>query len=237
MTTFNGLDYAIFVLLFLSVAIGMARGFVKEIISLIAWVAAFFIATVYAIKFASLFSGAGGQPPSANPLESVSMIAIVISYLVLFFGVLICGSLAKLIVNYAVEGGGLSMTNRFLGAVFGLSRGCVIVLIMLFFFTFTALTSHSLWKDSKLVPVFNPGVKWLNHIAQPYISQIEAKMKKKAKNLNQEDLSDIIKPKPATPAPTPEASTPTPVETAPAPTTPEASTPKPEAAAPIKTAP
>ncbi len=201
MATFNGLDYAIFVLLFLSVAIGVARGFVKEVISLIAWVAAFVIATLYSIKLASLFPSAAEHAAGANPIESVSLIAIGISYLLLFFGILICGSIVKLIVNSMVEGGGLSLLNRLLGAIFGLARGCFIVMIALFFLTFTALVTHALWKDSKMVGVFNPGVKWLSHLSQPYLAQIEAKMKKTAKNLNQEDLSDVIKTKPSNPGP------------------------------------
>src|SRR5689334_11387115 len=106
MATFNGMDYAIFFLLFLSVAIGIARGLVKEVISLIAWVAAFVISTLYAIKFASLFTGPAVQTPGTSPIESVPMVAIIISYLVLFFGVLICGSILKWLVNYLVEGSG-----------------------------------------------------------------------------------------------------------------------------------
>jgi len=193
MATFNGMDYAVFILLFLSVAYGIARGFVKEIISLLAWVAAFTVSTLYSIKFAALFSGSTGQAAGSNPTDSVSMVAIIVSYLVLFFGILICGSILKGLASYLVEGGGLSAANRMLGAFFGLARGCVIVLILLFFLGFTALTTHALWKDSKLVAVFNPGVKWMNHLAQPYLAQVEAKMKKTAKSLNQEDLSDVIK--------------------------------------------
>lgn len=203
MSTFNGLDYVILGLLFLSVAIGITRGFVKEVISLIAWVAAFVISTLYSIKVAVLFSG-GSDATGGNPIESVPMVSVVISYLVLFFGILICGSIIKWIVNSIVEGGGLGLVNRLLGAIFGFARGCVIILIALFFLAFTALTMHSLWKDSKMVAVFHPGVTWMNKMAQPYLAQIEAKMKKTAKSLNQEDLSDVIKVKPAgQPMPTP----------------------------------
>ena len=211
MSTFNGMDYAIFILLFLSVAIGTARGFVKEVISLLAWVAAFIVATLYAVKFATLFPGASEQTPGSNPIESVSMAAIIVSYLVLFFGVLICGSILKWIANHIVEGSGLGVANRFFGAVFGFSRGCVIILIALFFLAFTALTAQALWKDSRLIPIFNPGVKWMDRMTQPYLSQVEDKMKNSAKNLNQEDMSDVIKVKPVN-----KTMTPTPVVNAPA---------------------
>src|SRR5690242_15139657 len=151
MATFNGMDYAIFILLFLSVAIGTARGFVKEVISLLAWVAAFVLATMFAVKLAIYFTGGAEPAPGANPIDSLSMSAIIVSYLAIFFGVLICGSILKWIVNRLVEGSGLGVINRLFGAVFGFARGCVIVLIVLYFLAFTALTTHTLWKDSKLV--------------------------------------------------------------------------------------
>jgi membrane protein required for colicin V production len=226
MATFNGIDYAIFVLLFLSVAVGMARGFVKEVISLLAWAAAFVVSTLYAVKFATVLPGSPPAPPGVDPLEAVSMVSIVVSYLVLFVGVLICGSILKVIANYMVEGSGLSLINRFLGALFGFARGSLIVLLAMFFVAFTAFSTHALWKDSKLVAVFHPGVKWLNHMAQPYLADIQAKMKKTAKSLHEEDLSDVIKAKPvkttpaATPVPAQAAPQPTPASEATAPATP-----------------
>jgi|GEM_PF-165839 len=198
MATFNGIDYAIIILLFLSVAFGIARGFIKEIISILAWVAAFMVATLYCVKLAAIFSGV--PEAVANPIDAVTTASIIVSYLALFIGILVCGSILKLLAHYLVKSTGLGFMNRFLGAVFGLGRGCVIILITLFFLSFTALTTHSLWKDSKLIAVLHPGLKWMNHVVQPYVAQIEAKMKKTAKSLNQEELSDVIKSKAVHPA-------------------------------------
>lgn len=212
MANFNGFDYAIWALLFLSITIGIIRGFVREVIALLAWIAAFIISTLYSVSFAALFI----SPPAnagTKPIDYMPMAAIIISYLTLFIGTLICGSILKFIVNYIVEGSGLSVVNRLLGAILGLARGAVIVIVVMFFLTYTALVKQALWKDSKMVVLFQPTVKWVTVMAQPYVSIIEAKMKKTAKNLDEEEaMPDVIKTKPAATLPSAPA---TPVPAAP----------------------
>lgn len=152
------------------------------------------------------------------------MVEVVISYLVLFIGTLLIGSIIKYIVNRVVEGVGLSGVNRFFGALFGLARGCVIILIAMFFIDFTALAAQGLWKNSKMVEIFAPSEKWVAQMVQPYVKVIAEKMKKTARKLkNQEDISDIIQMKPTIkvpviniPVPTPASSAAVPVTTLPA---------------------
>jgi membrane protein required for colicin V production len=203
MADFNGLDYAVLILLFLSIALGIVRGFVKEMIALLAWIAAFVVATLYSVKFAALFvTPPTTMPTTTNPIDYLPMAAIIISYLTLFVGVLICGSIVKFIASYAVEGGGLSLINRFLGSLLGLARGLVLVIIIMFFLTFTAIVNSALWKESSMVSLFKPGVHWVTTMAQPYIAVITLKMKKTMKGLDQEEdeMPDVIKAKPTVPA-------------------------------------
>lgn len=187
MAVFNGIDYAVFVVLFLSVALGIVRGFVKEIISLVAWVAAFAAATLYAVDFAGLVSGSSE--------ESVSMVAVIASYLVIFVSVLICGAILKFIVNYAVEGTGISLLNRLFGTLFGFVRGSLIVLLAFYFLTFTSVPTHVLWQKSKMVAVFKPGVTWVHKMAMPYINILHQKLKKPMREVDEQDMSDVIKQK------------------------------------------
>ncbi len=197
MANFNGIDYVVLGLLVLSMGMGIFRGFVKEIIALISWIAAFTVSTLYALPFAALFVSSAARAPGTSVTDSVSTMAVVISYLALFAGVLIAGSILKFIVNYAVEGKGISVTNRILGAVLGLGRGCVVVLLAMFFVSLTAMANAPLWKESSMVQCFKPAVKWVSVMAQPYLAVIEAKMKKAAKGANDEELSDVIKHKEA----------------------------------------
>jgi membrane protein required for colicin V production len=197
MGNFNGIDYVVFGLLFISTVFGIFRGFVKEIIALIAWVAAFVVATLYSVPFAGLFVSSAERAHNANLVDSIPTVSIIISYLALFFGVLICGSIIKYIANYLIEGSGISVVNRLLGAVLGLGRGCIIVLLLIFFLGFTSLAKVMLWKESKTIALSQPAVVWMNKQAQPYLVVIQEKMKKTAKGLKEEEnLSDVIKPKP-----------------------------------------
>lgn len=197
MANFNGIDYVILTVLFLSIGMGIFRGFVKEVISIIAWVAAFTVATLYAIPFAALFSSAAAHSPGVNAADTVSTLAVVISYLVLFASVLIAGSILKFIVNYIVEGKGISITNRLLGALLGFVRGAVIVILAMFFIDMTAMAAGALWKESEMVKYFEPAVKWVDKMAQPYLTEIAAKMKKAARGANEEEMTDVIKHKAA----------------------------------------
>src|ERR1041385_2992010 len=56
MSNLNWVDIVILVIFFASVLAGLIRGFVKEIISLVTWIAAFFIATMFASKLAAWFT-------------------------------------------------------------------------------------------------------------------------------------------------------------------------------------
>jgi uncharacterized membrane protein required for colicin V production len=137
----------------------------------------------------------GPAHSTGNPIESISMGAIIISYMVIFVGILLLGSFIKFIVNYAVEGNGISVVNRILGAIFGLLRGTVIVLLAMFFVGLTTFATRPLWKDSQMVAVFKPVVKWVSRLATPYLAVLEAKMKKTTQDLNNQELNDVIKTK------------------------------------------
>ncbi|HVY53580.1 MAG TPA: CvpA family protein [Gammaproteobacteria bacterium] len=225
MANFNGIDYVVFAVIFISIGMGLFRGFVKEVISLISWVAAFAVSTFYAVPFAALFISSAERHSGPNLADSVPTVAIIISYLALFFGVLIMGSTIKYIVNYMIEGKGVSVVNRLLGAILGFLRGGIIIALVMFFVAYTALAQSMLWKESHTVVLFKPAVAFLNKHAKPYLSIIEDKIKKAAKTVHEEEnMPDVIKEKPAESStgvpsnaiPAPATSTPAPVTTLPA---------------------
>jgi membrane protein required for colicin V production len=113
----NALDFAIVAVIALSAVFAFARGFVREALSIIAWVGAAAITlygfnSVYAIAMrfvttpllADLIAGAG--------LFVISLIALTI----------ITGYVARF-----ADSGTLSPINRTLGLIFGLARGVVLV--------------------------------------------------------------------------------------------------------------
>lgn len=144
------IDYAILVVIGLSALISLVRGFVKEAVSLVIWISAFFIASTFYANLATLLTNISDQF-----LRNSAAITI------LFVTTLIIGALVNYLIGQLVSKTGLSGTDRILGLVFGALRGVLIVAAVLFFMdAFTGAKSSDWWKNSQLIPEFTLVVEW-----------------------------------------------------------------------------
>ena len=145
------LDWILLAIVLISTLIALVRGFVKETISLITWIAAFWIALA--------FSGpASGLVPEAVDIPSARM---AIAFVALFVIVLILGGIINWSVSKLVESTGLSGTDRSVGMVFGLLRGVLIVAGLILLAGFTALPQEEWWGTSTLIPHFQVVAEWI----------------------------------------------------------------------------
>ena len=144
------IDIGIIALVFLSSVIGIFRGLVREVLSLVAWVAAFYIAFRFHGELASYLS-------SIEP-ESLRNGA---AFLGVFFIVLIGFSLFNYVVAKLVDSTGLSGTDRTLGVIFGVARGAAIVLVLVVLAGLTPIPDSNPWKKSTLIPHFQQAGQWL----------------------------------------------------------------------------
>ncbi len=158
----NGVDYTILAILFISFLIGIFRGFVCELISLITWVGAFLIA----FKFAN---------PAANYLIHIIdslTVRYVIAFTLIFVVILIIGISINLLIRHLWYRTGVPIIDRILGMLFGIARGILIVAFILLFVRASALQDEPVVKHSQLIPVFVPVINWFHQVLPEKIVHI-----------------------------------------------------------------
>ena len=135
MTSF---DYAVLAIIGLSVLLSVMRGFVREILALAGWIAAFFVAKVYTTQLAQLL------PPSI-PTEPLRLLA---AFLILFLATLLVCSLLAIALSHIFKKMDLGWLDRCLGGAFGLVRGIVIVAVVVFLAGLTTVPKDARWRNA-----------------------------------------------------------------------------------------
>jgi membrane protein required for colicin V production len=131
-------DYAVLAILLVSIVVSVLRGLVREILSLIGWVAAFVLANLFSSDVAALLPAVVGHP----------VLRLIVAFLLLLLG----GALTMAIINWgilrAIAAAGLELADRGLGGLFGLARGVVIVLALVLVAGMTRAPQMDFWKDA-----------------------------------------------------------------------------------------
>ncbi|MET0229426.1 MAG: CvpA family protein [Rhodanobacteraceae bacterium] len=147
----NWADYAILAVLALSVLMGLWRGFIGEVLALVCWILAFWVAWMFAPALAERFSASISTPS----------VRVLLAYVLCFVTVLIAGAIVAFLMRKLVEGSGLSGSDRLLGMVFGLARGLALVTLVVLLLGFTPFRHDPWWGESRLLPNFEIGARWL----------------------------------------------------------------------------
>lgn len=142
-------DYLVLFVLITSVAIGILRGFIKEILSLGSWVVALVVANMYAEALAPLL-------PELIP---GAMLRVIIAFVALFIGVKILMMLVGMLFDAIVKATGLTIADRALGSVFGMLRGVVFVLAAVIVCGMTSVPKQAFWKNAVLSPYAEDGAR------------------------------------------------------------------------------
>jgi len=141
---FSGIDVLILLLIAISVAISVIRGFFKEAVSLATWVASVLITLMFTSRFASLLPRDTIESPQAR---------YAISALVLFFGSMILGGIINYLFQKILVASEKTALDVWLGIGFGAVRGVVIVtLLVLMANLIPAFKSEVWWRQSAFIP-------------------------------------------------------------------------------------
>jgi membrane protein required for colicin V production len=135
-------DYLILAVVLISTLIGAYRGFFPEVLSLLSWVAAIWIAWEY---------GSALEPRLGDKIPS-PVLALWIARFALFAGVLIAGGVVTELVSLVIEKTHLTGPNRALGVLFGFARGLIAVGVLTIFAQILELPHEAWWRQSKLIP-------------------------------------------------------------------------------------
>ncbi|RME83173.1 MAG: CvpA family protein [Zetaproteobacteria bacterium] len=138
----NALDYLILLILGLSAALSLWRGFVREVISLLGLVAAFWIASRASPIAADWFSHWIRFQPLAE------LAGFVFVFVLVSFAAGLIGALAGKLVDAAH----LTATDRMLGMLFGLVRGALLVGLAFLAYTSVVSQEPSWMRASRLAP-------------------------------------------------------------------------------------
>lgn len=136
-------DYLVLFILACSVVISTLRGLVKEILSLLAWIAAFVVANVYGEKLARLL-------PAIIPGDVLRLIA---AFAILFIGTRILMSLLIAAMNAVIKASGLTLMDRGLGSLFGLGRAFIVIMTIVLLCGMTSIPKQEFWTHALFSPM------------------------------------------------------------------------------------
>jgi membrane protein required for colicin V production len=155
MPTLSAVDWILLAVLGLSFLLGVWRGIVQELLSLVGWVAAFYVSQMYAPMAAAWL-----------PMEGSSqMLRYAAGFVVVFVAVLVGTVLISALIKKLISAVGLGPLDRLLGSLFGLMRGVVILLAVTVFVGMTPMRDTEAWKQAQ-------GTQWLQqflHVLKPVL--------------------------------------------------------------------
>ena len=142
------IDYAIIVIILLSICFGCFRGFIRELLSLIGWFLAFYTANFFTDSLYQYI-----------PFALDDTIKYITGYFIIFLFVLIFASIIIKLINKFIKSVGLSFSNFILGGFFGFTRGVLIVFVMIFLLEKTSFSLNPGWANSTYIPIIKNSVE------------------------------------------------------------------------------
>jgi membrane protein required for colicin V production len=148
-------DYLVLFVVICSVIISTLRGLVKEILSLLGWIASFVVANAYGEGLAELL-------PAMVPGQITRLI---VAFLVLFIGTRLLMMLLNKAIDSMIKASGMTLADHGLGGLFGLARGLLLVMAGVLLCGMTAIPQLAFWKDA----LFSPLAETAAHTIKPFL--------------------------------------------------------------------
>jgi membrane protein required for colicin V production len=147
----NWADLSILVILLLSVLVSLLEGFVRELLSLLAWSISLEIAINFASQLAHLLTR---WIPLIDTRLSIALIGL---FIFTFFTIAWVNYLIIRSLGYTK----LSWTGRLLGIPLGLAKGSIILIFLMLLAGLTRLPTMDWWQESLFIQDFKQIVQLL----------------------------------------------------------------------------
>lgn len=141
-TTGSLVDWAFGLGVGLSVVVGVFRGLIKEMLSLIGWAVAYFSAQWWGVPVGALL-------PVGVPGSQINALA---GMVVVFLAAWLAWAAVTWALREVVAATGLGGADRLLGGVFGLLRGLLLALVVYTLVGMTPLAQWGPWQSAKALP-------------------------------------------------------------------------------------
>lgn len=160
----SSVDWILLLVLALSALFGALRGFVAEVLSMVVWIAAFWLAFIYGADVAQWL-----QPQIADAAGR-----LLLAYALVFIAAMVAGSVVSWIVARTVRSLGLGGVDSFFGFAYGIVRGVLLGCVLVLVLGWTALPQQPQWRASPLIPLYQDGAeamkRWLPEAAASHVS-------------------------------------------------------------------
>jgi membrane protein required for colicin V production len=136
----NGFDIALVAVVALSALFAFVRGIIREVIALATWIVGFIAAIAYAGDLAGMFGWLNIAPVAKQAL----------AFGLILLAVMVVGAIVARLLAGVIRAIGLGFVDRMLGAIFGVARGLLAVVVFALIAGVTTLPKQDWWQNSAL---------------------------------------------------------------------------------------
>jgi membrane protein required for colicin V production len=144
-------DLIVIVIVIVSVGLSIWRGLVREVLALMSWIGAFWLAKLFAVIVA-------GWLPASIAHQGLRLM---IGFVAVMLASLLVFSLIMMLIVHLVKVAGLTASDRMLGAFFGLIRGMLVAVIVVLLGGMTSAPREPYWRNALLSPPLVAAALWV----------------------------------------------------------------------------
>lgn len=165
------IDWAILIIILISAGISLLRGFVKEALSLVAWIGAFFVAKAFYKDFA----------PMLQEFISTPSLQYATAWIIIFLITVVTLSMVNFLFARFVEKAGLGGMDRMMGMIFGVFRGVLVAaLLIIGLKAFSHVEEDDWWVESQLIEHVEVVGSWFYDYVKDSLPQMEIRFPDKS---------------------------------------------------------